>query len=865
MKGILRRITALGTALAVMSAAVVFDVPQRLAVEAVTMPHIHAICEGAVCPDPNHAAHTSFQWTEWTSTNSLPTSAGNYYLSGDVNVTTQTLITADITICLNGHTIKYTGDSNSTARIFFIKDGGSLTLSDCKSGSKLTGGKPSNDKYSGGAVYIEQNGTFIMYGGAISGNSARSGGGVFNLGTFIMHGGSVSNNETSYTAGGVYSATESFTMNGGSVSGNKAQNYGGGVYITGGGAFTMNGGSISSNTTTGAGGGLCINNGTFTMNDGIISGNTSGIGTTEGYGGGISLASKGTFIMKNGSISDNASAEYGGGLYNNNGTLTMSGGSISGNTCTFKGGGVFNNGTFTIDGNVTITDNTLNGSNSNLHLHTGKIITIGSNFSKSSKIGVTTNSSPDCNTPQSVTDTTAKSDIINSFTSDKGYTVVFSDGAIKLIGSHSLTETAAKDPTCTADGNSAYWTCSVCNKMFSDENGTTEITADDTVIKAGHTFSEDWSKDENNHWHKCKNCGATDTKAAHTWNSGTITKAATCTAKGVKTYTCTVCGQTKTEDIAATGHTLTETKAKAATCTEKGNTAYWYCSTCRKYFSDSASKTETTLDKTVIAAKGHTEVIIPTVAATCTKTGLTEGKKCSVCGAITKTQTTVSAKGHTEVTDAAKAPTCTETGLTEGKHCSVCDTVITAQTTVPATGHDWGDGVVTTTATEDSEGVKTFTCANCQETRTETIPKLDHVHSLTHHEKVDADCLNAGTVEYWHCEKCGNDYGDDAGTNQLADLTIPAKGHTEETDAAVAATCTETGLTEGSHCSVCKAVLTKQETVPALGHDWNEGEVTTAPTCTQKGVKTFACKRDNCAETKTEEIAAAGHTEVTDA
>lgn len=82
----------------------------------------------------------------------------------------------------------------------------------------------------------------------------------------------------------------------------------------------------------------------------------------------------------------------------------------------------------------------------------------------------------------------------------------------------------------------------------------------------------------------------------------------------------------------------------------------------------------------------HTEVVDKAVEPTCTKTGLTEGRYCSVCGEVLVEQKVVKAKGHIEVVDKAVEPTCTETGLTEGKHCSVCSAVLVEQEVVPALG-----------------------------------------------------------------------------------------------------------------------------------------------------------------------------------
>ena len=113
----------------------------------------------------------------------------------------------------------------------------------------------------------------------------------------------------------------------------------------------------------------------------------------------------------------------------------------------------------------------------------------------------------------------------------------------------------------------------------------------------------------------------------------------------------------------------------------------------------------------MVPATGHTEIVDEAVAATCTKTGLTEGKHCSVCNTVLKAQETVPAKGHTEVMIPGKAATCTETGLTDGKKCSVCGYVIEAQTEIAALGHtEVVDAAVPATCTEKgkTEGKKIF-------------------------------------------------------------------------------------------------------------------------------------------------------------
>ena len=292
--------------------------------------HTHCVCGKDSGTTVN--GHTHNTSTAWTAVDSLPGTAGSYYLTQSVS-SDWTVPTGEVNLCLNGQTISGKITVGSDAK---------LTLTDCTGTGKLQGSR------SGSGVSIN-GGTFNLYGGTITG---------------FVNGVEIGSHNDIKTG-------SSFTMYGGAITGNKADSSGGGgVFLIGttnsvvtAPSFTMHGGTISNNTagaSDGGGGGVYVGEKcSFTMDGGTITGNTA----TAGNGGGIYIhfnagkvsISGGTITGNKATATGNISCGHGGGIYSERG-VTVGNVKITGNNSTFEGGGIYGKGAITLT-DATVTDN----------------------------------------------------------------------------------------------------------------------------------------------------------------------------------------------------------------------------------------------------------------------------------------------------------------------------------------------------------------------------------------------------------------------------------------------------------------------------------------------------------------------------
>ena len=289
-------------------------------------------------------------------------------------------------------------------------------------------------------------------------------------------------------------------------------------------------------------------------------------------------------------------------------------------------------------------------------------------------------------------------------------------------------------------------------------------------------------------------------RCEHHWNQGEIITEATCTEEGEKKFTCSICGDEKTEKVSATGHQHTEIRnKKEATCKETGYSGDTWCKDCGKKILSG---------QTIAKTENHSwDAGKVTTKATCTE----EGEKtftCSICGDEKTEKVSATGHQHTEIRNKKEA-TCKEEGYSGDTWCKDCGKkILSGQAIAKTEDHSWNQGEITKEPTCKEKGEKTFTCSICGNTKTEKVSTTDHQHMEIRNQKNP--------------------------------------------------TCKEAGYSGDTYCADCGVKISSGKTIAKTkNHNWDGGVITTEPTCTERGEKTFTCTI--CGNTDTKKVNATGH------
>lgn len=376
--------------------------------------------------------------------------------------------------------------------------------------------------------------------------------------------------------------------------------------------------------------------------------------------------------------------------------------------------------------------------------------------------------------------------------------------------------------TCTSEGSKTYY-CTADYKDYDQEVHKCHSTKTETLAKTAH------------HWVNgvCTECGATH---EHDWQEQTtLTKSPTCIKKGSKTYKCSKCGETKVEEIPATGHTwkIHQIATNKSECK---------CSVCG-------------------ATKAHDLKVVSKDPATCTKKGIIH-YVCKDCGKkVRDNDPDAPALGHDwknrdgmcsrcnaqHTHDWGEWKTTTSADCTtEGEEVRQCNTCRFEETrTLAKTDHQWGEWNITTKPSCTTEGEEVRQCQNCQKTETKKLEKTAHVTEVVGAK--ESTCTTAGYSGDEVCKHCHE---------------VIKKGHElalaqhqwGEWKTTTPASCTHEGE-ETRQCKNCQETETRK--LKKTDHDWSEWKTTTKPSCTHEGEEIRQCK--NCQKTESRTLAKTAH------
>lgn len=302
----------------------------------------------------------------------------------------------------------------------------------------------------------------------------------------------------------------------------------------------------------------------------------------------------------------------------------------------------------------------------------------------------------------------------------------------------------------------------------------------------------------------CSDCGAsalsrTGEKLDHVYDDGVSVEANPFQCSDT-VYTCTMCNEAKYYALTGTStrraHDAVLLSEIPSSCLVEGSKTY-ECSHCEHQWSLSTGYGEHMYPEEGIIVK----------EPTCLEPGLME-LYCEVCNQKAEDDVVIPALNHKWVIVPEVEPTCTEPGREAGRQCENCEEWYggSEPDEIPALGHDWSDWDESRESCTEV-GSRTRTCDRCDEVETEELAAGQHSWNVGTVTK-QPTCTENG-IKSCECIYCGS----------IDEQTISAFGHTPSKVAAVAPTCLETGLTEGSKCSRCGVILEVQQLVPAKGHD----------------------------------------------
>ena len=822
--------------------------------------HSHCVCGGENAAE-GHTVHSPLMWTPWTKTDSLPTAAGNYYLTGNVLLKSNSdyFMPDGVQICLNGYVIRVVGGTNKPT---LYANGGTLTVTDCG-----TRGAIGDIKMSSGEL--------LVYGGKFVRELIIGETGGFTAADRVGIGAEVTNK--GFIFGGIFYGAvinDGGTIKGGTFNGRvnlKRGNVIGGIYygrVTYGGAVIHD--SACRYLTFDTDGGSAMDA------QRVLRGQKATLPTENPVKTGY-IFSGWTGFDYTKPMLENAGATAIWTVCDHSGNTTQLS-CTEPVACSVCGGTIvalghdFSASVWHHDGDTHWKKCARCDAKNDENPHVwdnGKVtvpstcLTEGERIYTCDECGATKKEPIQANghswdqawqhnaTHHWHECLNANCDVKNNDSAKDGY------------GAHT-----GGTATCTQRA-----TCTVCGAEYGDA--------------LGHNFTTSWTHDDNEHWKQCSRCDKKDDVGPHTWDNGTITTAPTCTKAGKKTYSCTKCDATKIEPIPATGHSwksdwtsdathhwhecanencdVTDNTGKKgyaehsggkATCTQKANctvcgveygNALGHDFTVRQYDNDNHWMKCSRCDEIENKSSHTWDSGTVTTAPTCTK----GGKKtytCTVCHA-TKTES-INATGHNwksdwtsdathhwhecanencDVTDNAGkdgyaehsggTATCTEkavcthcgqsygetnpvnhtgteqwtqTTTTHEKKWNCCNTV-----SVPNENHEWADGVCSECGYvclhEDTD--KNHICDICGKTISDH-KDADNNHlcdycgeKISNHTGGKATCIAKAV-----CEICKESYGSLDPNNHTDLKHIDAK----------AATAAEEGNIEYWYCSGCK-------------------------------------------------------------